>query len=107
MQPPPHRYASPAFDLYLYFVLACTITWAPAYPLVFSFVAGRTPPPYAFPLAGLGALGPLLSAFVLARRRGELRGVFGVWKTHPIWIAIGVLVPGFVHVVANCLDVAP
>ena len=105
MQAPPRRYASPVVDLYLYFVLACAITWAPAYPLVSSFVDGRTPPAYALPLAGFGALGPLLAAFVLARRRGELRSVFGVWKTHPIWIAIGVLVPGFVHVVANCLDV--
>jgi membrane protease YdiL (CAAX protease family) len=73
---------------------------------VSSWLGGRTPPAYALPLAGFGALGPLLAAFVLARRRGELRGVFGVWRTRPIWIAIGLLLPGFVHTVANCLDVA-
>jgi membrane protease YdiL (CAAX protease family) len=93
-------------DVYLCFALACGITWALDFPLAFAWATGATPPSYAMPLVGLGALGPTLAAFLVAARRHELRGVFGMWRTDPIWIALAFLLPLAVQLPATLIEVA-
>jgi uncharacterized protein len=80
-------------DAYLFLALACAITWVLDFPLAFAWATHREPAPYAMPMVGLGAWGPTLAAFVIAARRHQLRGVFGRWRTNPIWIAVGLFVP--------------
>jgi membrane protease YdiL (CAAX protease family) len=58
------------------------------------------------PMVGLGALGPSLAAFILAARRGELRDVFGRWRTKPVWIVLGLLLPMAVQFPATAVEVA-
>jgi membrane protease YdiL (CAAX protease family) len=98
---PPGRY-----DVLLFFILACAITWLLDLPFVLACARRVPPPDYALPLAGLGALGPTAAAFAIALRRGELRDVFGRWRTSPIWIAVGLIAPMTLHFVATLLEVA-
>ena len=46
---------------------------------------------------GLGAWGPTFAALLVAGWRRELRGVFGRWRTHPLWIVAGLLYPAALH----------
>src|SRR5258708_21162402 len=80
-------------DVYLFFALACGITWVLDFPLAFAWATHAEPAAYAMPMTGLGAWGPTLAAFVLAARRGPLRGVFGRGRTAPIWFVAPPLVP--------------
>jgi membrane protease YdiL (CAAX protease family) len=93
-------------DVYIFFGLACGITWALDLPLALAWAANTTPPSYAMPMVGLGALGPSLGAFILAARRGELRDVFGRWRTPPIWIVLGLMLPMLVQLPATVIEVA-
>jgi membrane protease YdiL (CAAX protease family) len=93
-------------DVFLYFALACGVTWLLDLPLALAWLTGSSPPPYAMPLVGLGALGPTFAAFLIARRRGELRDVFGHWKTDPLWIALGLVLPFTLQLAATAIDVA-
>jgi uncharacterized protein len=93
-------------DAYLFFALACGITWVLDLPLVLAWATNAAPPPYAMPMVGLGACGPTLAAFAIAARRHQLRGVFGRWRTNPIWIVVGLLVPLAVHLPATLIEVA-
>jgi membrane protease YdiL (CAAX protease family) len=93
-------------DVWLFFILACALTWALDLPLAVAWATGSAPAPYAMTMVGLGALGPTMTAFVLAARRRGLRGVFGRWRTNPTWIVIGLLLPMAVHFPATLLETA-
>jgi membrane protease YdiL (CAAX protease family) len=99
--PGPHR-----DDAYLFFILACGITWALDFPLAFAWATHGEPAPYAMPLVGLGALGPTLAALVLAGRRRELGSVFGRWRTNPLLVIVALFVPLLVQLVATLIEVA-
>ena len=77
----------------LFFVLACGFTWLMDLSLLLAWTQQVEPPAHALPLAGLGAFGPTLAALLVAGWRHELRGVFGRWRTNPLWIAVGLLMP--------------
>jgi uncharacterized protein len=93
-------------EVYAYFALACAITWLLDLPYVLAMVRHVAPPPYALPLTGLGAFGPTLAALAIAARRRELRDVFGRWRTHPIWILVGLGLLFPLHIAATAIDVA-
>lgn len=93
-------------DVHSFFVLACAITWLLDLPLALSWWSHTPPPAYAMTMVGLGALGPTLAALIVAAPRGELREVFGRWKTRPAWIVLGLVLPLAVHLPATLIDVA-
>jgi membrane protease YdiL (CAAX protease family) len=90
----------------VFFALACGITWLLDLPLAIAWATGATPPTYAMTMTGLGALGPSLAAFLVAAPRGELRDVFGRWRTSPMWIVLGLLLPAAVQLPATAIEVA-
>jgi membrane protease YdiL (CAAX protease family) len=90
----------------LFFALACTVTWVFATPAAVAWMHHEAPTPGAVACAGLSALGPTLAAFVLAARGRQLGAVFGQWRTHPAWIALALLSPAAIHLVAAGLCVA-
>jgi len=98
--------AAGARATYVFFALACAITWLLDFPLAHAWATHATPAPYALTLTGLGAFGPALAALILAARRRDLRGTFGRWRTHPGWIALGLLLPLAVHLPATLVEVA-
>lgn len=94
-------------DVYLFFLLACAITWATNLPWMLACLSHNKPPPYALPLIGLGAWGPSLAALVIAVRRGVMRDVFGHWKTQPRWVLLALCVsPILLHLPATLIEVA-
>ena len=93
-------------DVYVFFALACLITWALDVPLVLAWMQHAEPPGYAIAMAGLSAWGPTLAAVLVAARRGEVRGIFGPWRTNPNWILLALAVPLLVHLPATLLEVA-
>lgn len=93
-------------EAYPFFALACAITWGLDLPYVLASLRHEAPPPWALGLTGLGAFGPTLAALVIAGRRGELRDVFGRWRTGPIWILVGLAMMPFLHLVATVVEVA-
>jgi membrane protease YdiL (CAAX protease family) len=98
--------ASRGDDVYLYFVLACAITWTMASPAALAWMRHRSPVPLAVAGAGLSAFGPLLAALVVAGRKRELRQVFGRWRTRPGWVPLALLATPLVHLIATALFVA-
>jgi membrane protease YdiL (CAAX protease family) len=90
----------------LFFALACGITWLLDLPLAIAWATGAVPPSYAMPMVGLGALGPSLAAFLVAAPQGELRDVFGRWRTAPIWVLLGLVLPMAVQLPATLIEVA-
>ncbi len=92
-------------DVLLFFALACGITWLLDVPLAIAWATNATPPSYAMPMVGFGALGPSFAAFIVAARRRELRGVFGQWRTSPLWILLGLLLPMAVQLPATVIEV--
>lgn len=94
-------------DALWFFALACAITWALDAAMVLAWLRGEPPDGLAMGLGGLGAFGPMLAAFVLARRRGELGQVFGRWRTGgPLWILIALVTPFVLHLIATLIEVA-
>ncbi len=91
---------------YVFFALACAITWLLDVPMALAIVQKAPPSPAAMLLAGLGAWGPTLAALLIAVRRRELREVFGRWRTHPIWIAVGLVTMPALHLPATLIEVA-
>jgi membrane protease YdiL (CAAX protease family) len=87
-------------------VLACGITWALDLPLALAWATGAVPPPYAMPMVGLGAWGPTVAALVLAARKNDLGSVFGRWRTNPLFVLLGLVVPLSVHLPATLLELA-
>lgn len=95
-----------ASDLYLFFALACGLTWLLAIPAALAWLRHQVPPPYAIACAGLSAFGPLMAALIVAGRRKQLGGVFGRWRANPAWILLALFTPFLVHVLATALFVA-
>jgi uncharacterized protein len=93
-------------DVYLFFAMACGLTWLLDLPLALAWATRSTPPSYAMPMVGFGALGPSLAAFTIAARRNQLRGVFSRWRTNPIWIVLGLCIPLAVQLPATSIEVA-
>lgn len=93
-------------DVALFFVLACALTWLADLPLALAGLQGTTPAAYALPLTGLGAFGPTLAALLIAGPRGELRDVFGRWRTSFKWISLALLTPAALHLPATVIEVA-
>jgi membrane protease YdiL (CAAX protease family) len=94
-------------DIVLYFVLACGITWGLDYTNAAAWAAHATAPSYAMNLVGFGAFGPAIAAFIVAKWRGQLRSVFGHWRTNPWWIVIALFTPMLIlHLPATLIDVA-
>jgi membrane protease YdiL (CAAX protease family) len=89
-----------------YFALACGLTWLLALPLALAWSRRVPPPPWVVALAGLSALGPTLAALLVAARRGEVRAVFGRWRTNPVWIVVAPALPAALHLPATALEVA-
>ncbi len=106
MSEAPAPRASSGREVYLFFALAFTITWLLDAPYVLASIRNVTPPPYAMPLTGLGALGPTLAALAIAGYRRELGQVFGRWRTSPRWIVLGLVLPFPIHIAANLIEVA-
>jgi membrane protease YdiL (CAAX protease family) len=80
-----------------FLALACALTWALDFPLAYAYAQRAEPPGYALALVGLGAWGPTFAAILVAGWRRELRGVFGRWRAHPLWIVAGLLYPAALH----------
>jgi membrane protease YdiL (CAAX protease family) len=91
--------------LYVYFALACGITWLFALPTAQAWMRHEAPAPYAIAGAGLSAFGPLLAVLAVARRQ-ELAGVFGRWRTSLAWVMLALFAPMALHVLATSLFVA-
>lgn len=95
-----------AVDIYTFFGLAFAISWLSGLPLALAWIKQVPPAPYAIGLSGLGALGPTIAAFAVAAPRGQLREVFGRWRTNPGWILLALLVLPGLHLLATLLYVA-
>jgi membrane protease YdiL (CAAX protease family) len=93
-------------EVYLFFALACALTWLADLPLALAWLRRATPPAYGPPLGALGAFGPTLAAVVVAARSRTLRAVFGRWRTNPTWIVVALLLPLALHLPATALEVA-
>ena len=91
--------------VWVFFALACAITWLCALPAVLAWVGGEEPPAYAVPLVALSAFGPTIAAVLVASRQGEVRSVFRPWRTRPIWILVALFTPMAVQLVAKLLEV--
>jgi membrane protease YdiL (CAAX protease family) len=89
-----------------YSFLACLITWTCAAPVAIAWMRHELPPSYAIAGAGLSAFGPLIAAAWIAGRRGELRQVFGRWRSAPGWIVLGLVAPLATHLLAGALSAA-
>jgi len=90
----------------VFFSLACAFTWLLAVPAALAWTRGEAPPPYAVACAGLSAFGPLFAVLAVAGPRGQLREVFGRWRTSPAWIGLALVTPAAVHLLATALYVA-
>lgn len=86
--------------VWLYYGLACAITWVAALPAASAWIHHEQPGPGAVALAGLSALGPLIAAFVLSVREGQLGAVFGRWRTPLVWPVLALLLPLALRVLA-------
>ena len=84
-------------DAVVVLAVACALTWGLDFPLAYAYARSEEPPNYALALVGLGAWGPTLAAVFVAAWRRELRGVFGRWRTNPLWIVAGLLYPAALH----------
>ncbi len=91
---------------YLFFAIACALTWAMDLPMVLALLDREPPSQQALMLTGLGALGPTLAALAIAGYRHELREVFGRWRTAPHWIVIGLVFVPARNLLATAIEVA-
>ncbi len=98
----------PLRRVFLYYALACGITWGLGLPATLSFLARQTPSPLEVAGAGLSAFGPLVAATVLALRDGSVREVFRIrtksrWL---LWTALALLTPLALRVLAAAITAA-
>ena len=91
-------------DMTAFLALACGLTWGLDFPLAYAYARGAEPRSYALVLVGLGAWGPTLAALLVAGWRRELRGMFGRWRTRPLWIVAGLLYPLALHLPVTCIE---
>lgn len=90
--------------LLVFAALACGTTWLLAFPFAWQRALGTLPEPWTLALTGLSAFGPTFAAYVVARREGTRREVFGRFRAHPGWVAVGLLAPLGLHLVARLLE---
>jgi membrane protease YdiL (CAAX protease family) len=88
----------------LFFALACAITWTCDLPVLVAALRGVDPPPYALPLAGLGAFGPTLAALLVARRLGSGARIFGPWRARPALVLLALFTPLLLHLLATLIE---
>jgi uncharacterized protein len=86
--------------------IAWGATWLSSLPLAWSWLHRLPGEPYMFALAGLSAFGPSIAAFVVARRTGRLREVFGRFRPQLPWMVLALVTPWLLHLVARLLEVA-
>jgi membrane protease YdiL (CAAX protease family) len=91
---------------YLVLGLACLITWQLSAPLAFVVWSGNTAPTLVLAFAGLSAFGPTLAALAIGGARGELREIFGRWRTRWTWVALGLCAMPLLQLPATLLEVA-
>jgi len=96
----------PTDGVYVYFLLACAITWTMAAPAALAWTHHQSPTPGAVAAAGLSAFGPLLAALVVGGRQRRLRQLFGRWRTKPVWVLLALLGAPIVHLTATALFAA-
>ncbi|HEY2734331.1 MAG TPA: CPBP family intramembrane glutamic endopeptidase [Polyangiales bacterium] len=84
-----------------YYLYACAITWLLAIPAAIAWLNHRSPSPPAIAAAGLSAFGPLLAALVVARKSRQLGALFGRWRSRPQWVALALLAPLTIHLLAT------
>ncbi len=90
----------------LFFIIAFALTWGMDLPMVVALLKQESPAPVAFLLGGFGSLGPALAALLLTLgNREAMRGVFGRWRTNPIWILVGLLSSAALHLPATLIEV--
>lgn len=100
-----HQRDFPRSDGLLAFVaLAWSTTWILSLPLVWSSAQGLPPRPFMLAFAGLSAFGPTFAAFVVAKRRKQLREVFCRFRTNPLLLAAALAVPLCLHLVARVTE---
>jgi membrane protease YdiL (CAAX protease family) len=92
-----------ASSLWLYYALACAISWSSAWPAASAWLQHEQPAAGAVAWAGVSALGPLIAAFALALPGKQLGAVFGRWRTPLVWPALALLVPLALRVAAAAL----
>jgi membrane protease YdiL (CAAX protease family) len=85
-----------------FFALACLWTWLLAVPAATAWLRREAPGGFAVACAGLSAFGPLLALLVCATR-AERRAAFGRWRTPAAWVALSLLAPLAVHLLATLL----
>jgi membrane protease YdiL (CAAX protease family) len=91
-----------ARKVYIYFALACAMTWLLALPVASAWMRHEAPPPYGIACAGLSAFGPLFATLAVTTRL-ERRGVFGRWRVNPPWVLLSLFACAVIHVTATLL----
>jgi membrane protease YdiL (CAAX protease family) len=92
--------------VYIFFALACGITWTLDFPYWWAAIRHQEPPAYALPMTGLGALGPTIAAFIVGVWQRQLGSIFGRWRTNPLWIVAALFAAMTAHSIANLIEVA-
>jgi CAAX protease family protein len=105
MQSPTVNPSKDVDGAYLYFALACAITWLLAAPTAFAWMHHEPPSALAMAASGLSAFGPTFAALAIAAPRKQLGEVFGRWRTHPLLVLFALLAPLAIHLVATAIDV--
>lgn len=103
--PPQARTDDGDDGIWAFFALACAFTWLLVAPAARAWLRHQSPPPYAVAGAGLSAFGPLLAALAVAGHRRQLGDVFGRWRTSVAWIAVALVGPAAIHLLAAALHV--
>ena len=77
-------------DVYIYYALACALTWSLGLPATLAFLRHEQPSAWATAGAGLSALGPLFAALFVSIKRGAVRDTFRM-RNSPSWLKWTVL----------------
>lgn len=104
MHPETSRDAHDPKRVYLFFALACGLTWALSAPAALTFIQAQPLSPAVMAMAGLSAWGPTLAAVAVAGS-GHRRGVFRPFLAHPGWVLLALLTPLLLHLPATLLEV--
>jgi membrane protease YdiL (CAAX protease family) len=92
--------------VFLFFVLACLITWSLSVPVILAWLRREVPSPLGIACVGLSAFGPLLAVLAVAGPRHRLREVFTRWKTPVHWPLLALVTPLAIHLLATALYAA-
>lgn len=90
--------------VYLYCAIACVVTWLLAAPLALEWMRHEPQSALAVACAGFSAFGPLVAVLLVATRR-ERREIFGRFRAAPHWIALALIAPLAIHLLATALFV--